>query len=58
VCIVFIIVRAMVPRYRFDQLLHLGWHIYLPFSFGYLVIWMTLLKVCNALIRDTSYLYH
>lgn len=24
VCVVFIIVRAMVPRYRFDQLLHLG----------------------------------
>ena len=24
VCVIFIIVRAMVPRYRFDQLLHLG----------------------------------
>jgi len=23
-CILFIIVRAMLPRYRFDQLLHLG----------------------------------
>lgn len=35
---VFIWVRAALPRYRFDQLMRLGWKFFLPISLVYLVI--------------------
>ena len=35
---VFLWVRATFPRYRYDQLMRLGWKIFLPFSLIYLVL--------------------
>jgi NADH-quinone oxidoreductase subunit H len=35
---VFLWVRATLPRYRYDQIMALGWKVFLPISLAYLVI--------------------
>ncbi|MFT5590625.1 MAG: NADH-quinone oxidoreductase subunit H [Bradyrhizobium sp.] len=40
---IFIWVRASFPRYRYDQIMRLGWKIFIPLTLGYLVFvaaWM------------------
>lgn len=34
---VFVWVRAALPRYRYDQLMQLGWKVFLPLSIGWMV---------------------
>lgn len=46
----FIWVRAAYPRYRYDQLMRLGWKIFLPFSMGWLMFTAGILVGFNGLV--------
>jgi NADH-quinone oxidoreductase subunit H len=35
--VLFILARAILPRYRYDQLMRLGWKVLLPSSLAYLI---------------------
>ena len=47
--IFFIWMRAALPRYRYDQLMSLGWKIFLPLSLGWLVLTVSILISFNWL---------
>ena len=40
-------VKAIVPRYRYDQLMRLGWKVFLPISIGAVVVVALVLKLLN-----------
>ena len=45
----FILTRATLPRYRYDQLMHLGWKCFLPLAIGYLMFTVGILISFNWL---------
>ena len=47
--IIFALVKAIVPRYRYDQLMRLGWKIFLPFSLFWLILTSSYLFYFNLL---------
>nr|YP_009495527.1 NADH dehydrogenase subunit 1 [Psammoneis japonica]AWQ64257.1 NADH dehydrogenase subunit 1 [Psammoneis japonica] len=47
--IFFIVTRATLPRYRYDQLMQIGWKCFLPLSLGYLIFTVGVLISFNWL---------
>ena len=45
----FIVTRATLPRYRYDQLMYIGWKSFLPLSLGYLLFTVGVLISFNWL---------
>lgn len=46
---IFIWVRAAYPRYRYDQLMRIGWKIFLPLSLGWVIVTVGLLICFDCL---------
>ena len=43
----FAMVKAIVPRYRYDQLMRLGWKVFLPLSLAMVVVVAAVLQFGN-----------
>jgi NADH-quinone oxidoreductase subunit H len=47
--ILYVAMRAGLPRYRYDQLMNIGWKVFLPISLAYVFLTYTILVTFNML---------
>lgn len=55
VCYFFILVRSMLPRYRYDQLMSLNWKNLLPLTLGFLVFSSSIIFSFNLVDYEYSF---
>ena len=48
----FILIRALLPRYRFDQLMNMCWKKILPVSFSFFLFFICFIYNCNGLLYN------
>jgi hypothetical protein len=48
----FAMVKAIVPRYRYDQLMRIGWKVFLPLSLGWVVPFWHAMKFWAFLLAE------
>lgn len=48
-CFIFILVRATLPRYKYNQLMDIGWKIFLPISLSFFLFLSSILFYSNIL---------
>jgi NADH-quinone oxidoreductase subunit H len=48
-CFLFVLVRATFPRYRYDQLMDIGWKVFLPITLAYFFLSAAILYYFEAL---------
>jgi NADH-quinone oxidoreductase subunit H len=49
--ILFVLVRGILPRYRYDQLMRLGWKILLPLSLALVILYGSILIGFNGVVE-------
>jgi NADH-quinone oxidoreductase subunit H len=47
----FVLVRGTFPRYRYDQLMRLGWKVYLPFSLAFIIVYSSIIFSFNSFLE-------
>jgi NADH-quinone oxidoreductase subunit H len=47
-CFLFVLVRATFPRYRYDQLMDIGWKVFLPITLAFFLFCAAILYSCQA----------
>jgi len=47
--VLFVFARAALPRYRYDQLMSLGWKFFLPFTILYFILIVFILYTFNMM---------